>query len=487
MGRHLKAILFVALALLAVTPTAIAETITGDLTIRSARFPDGAQTSIHPEAAIIRLTERTEAVLVSAPRLHVIVYEKPYLEVPGGPAVQQDLKQRSYTITNAIVARTSGTHDGYLGMYPEETATLNMTGHGAMNASLSMATRMEDGGQRTSDDPRSWWYLQQIEGPHGLYTTSGSAVLDGPSAIKIHGLDVTIQGAENATAEIVRTGRFQDDPLHSRQVWLYLEAASLHVEVAGDAPLEAAARGAASLAWTGEVTLKSPGGNLRASGATYTPTRDEETLDGRLTATLTPNGDGRSGRLLVNGDLGQTTLARVPLHAPLTPGAAASLWVLGAVVGSALPVGGLVAVLAHRRGAQLEEALRKADEAEDADEWEDALHWLQEARRLRRKDADLALREATALRNLDRSQEALAAYDAAALLSGSHEAPYWAGILCVHLGEFDAAETYLKAALDRNSGLHADIEADPLLALVRASASFQEALWDARRATVSLS
>jgi hypothetical protein len=401
-----------------------------------------------------------------------------------------------------------GNNSGWLGIHPMNGGSLDFTPSGAATLDPSplftfaspeadsVGTQNQHGGNRENADQP--WFIQKSAAPNVIATQPGVAVQSGPAELKIKGADVAMRSDTNATAYRTEDTSAQGPARERVQRWLVITFDSGDVTITSNgAPFQIAAPSAA-VAFDGNARFVPDSGSLQLGGVTYpADAGSPATIDGRLSAIVTPASGGDALGMTLRGDARAASFVRVA--APGTSAAFSWLWVgVGAV--ALVVVGGAVVVVKKRRVrpiaairarfrkpklaplapviggppasvepappesravvAQVAESYaERAHAAALAKNWPVAIDLMQRALRTHPELPDGHLELGRALLQDGQTDEAILAFEKAAWTSQDGEAETWCAVASVNASHEDQAEGYLLDALGRKE-LHPDVLAD---------------------------
>lgn len=490
-------------------PTVLAEPGSGQMLVEGPiQLPSGASVEGIPLAAFSSNMSSLTRMSLEAGTVRVIEASQSstVLPTPGEAEVSWPTVLNRSTLTHVRIDLASSGSDGWIGVYPSETACVlfefglpsgieprQTSEVGEDGNDLDSVARAYDAAFGETR-PNSHRYQRVVASPHVFSEAPGRATFTGPLVLKVFGPDLRLQSDEREGLLVTgASSRGSSDTREDVRTWVLLEIDQGELVVETRAPLVLALEDP-TVTWSGAATFSAVSGELRTATATYVTTGRHVSLVGDFTASLVPEArpDGMLVRVTLDGTLRATTLR--PESATVAGVAADSgswwLWGLGGlatvmvggtgiillrrsrVMGGRGPAAGIAAapakppvqpvlgILPVDDGLQADDCIRFADDAAVERRWARALHWARRARELAPQNARIRADEGEYLFQLGMFEEALAAFtEASRLDSEEGYADYRGAQAAAAAGRpVDEVLGWLHRALDRSPDLVGDLE-----------------------------
>lgn len=445
-------------------------------------------------------------------RTYVTVKE-PFPQLSFQPVPDEPKCYTDSNLTLSLEGAAEG--DSYVGFYPIE---MGLTFEDAKAAHLEFWDngRLASNGAETTSlrptdaHPRDrHYYVMDVNTSHVVVEASGLITGTMTGHLKVLGLPVHVSSDSGPHTFETGIGEPSGPAGEQKRRWVFVTLKNADFVLESGAPVLAAVEGLQA-STSGKLSFRAMSGSIVSSEATYSPRRAQtDSINGTFSTTLIPrDGVGNVGTLTLQGTVAGTSMVRVPVP-PGAEGAAASslsLLLLGAVLGggAAVAVGAVVlyrrrmqkrvhpalargapnepAVLVtveHEEPESLERLLEKATTAAAWADWASALRLVRRAQHEAPDDADLRRSEGRYLSRLGHHEEALAAYEVAAVL-GDAVAYVDAAVCAWRMRDEPSAKAFLEKALEADPTLAAEIEREPALEILREDEEVQRLLRDAR-------
>lgn len=477
-GRQRGQVLFA--IVLATLPVVHAAPASGELHVEGPlRFALDTESELIPIALLLEGLEGLSELAFAAPEARVCEGWRRDLEVStGGHRLFKDIEDdfACYTVHDMRATLLSGgDHAGWLGLHGDPEARLHVEGPIVMEAKPASTLASEDsngaGTPQTPQDPHWPYFTAHSATTHLTAVTPGRLTYTGPAALLLKGPDIHLKARENETTHATHDAPKSNEAVRERELrWVHIQTTGLTLTLQNTGTPAQILASTAHATWDGTLRLDHATGWFQAGISEYHARGQTAELEGTFASTIRPASD--TILLGLTGDLRTTTLAAAtsapaPPETTLTPRAVGlwSLILLGAALASWVSIHHFTE--AHRAHEAVRRCDDRAFEAANRFDYAQALKFAQQGRALAPHDADLAMLEATMLKNLGRTDEALEAYEHAARLAepSNGEPDYWAAVLCLHrqqAGDLNLAFNHADQALRRQPQLAWRIEDDTL-------------------------
>ena len=395
------------------------------------------------------------------------------VQLAGLPRILVDVgySEQTWHAEGLKVSFAEGDPTGFLGVYPDDAASLSLQAEGETTAEPRAESAV--GSRLTTSDgatPSDLEYFVHIRQTHLLLTAFGIATYGGGGDWKVNGPDIQLRTALNTTRE--ETGLKEAANGELVWKWVVIEPAGSCTAHVARATFEVAARDA-HLAWDGAMRLSPVSGSLRTEHAVYVAGSRDVTLEGAFEATLSPVNKGQKTRLELSGDLRSTSLLQQPARGA-TGGGSAVAWgvvLLGAVAVGAVGGAAALTVSALRRrrafpsaspAARAQECRSRAEEHIRQERFSEAFEWYRRARLLSPGSVYLVSQEAFCLARMGRTMEAVALYaEANRMMPDDGDAAVnIARLLRGVKGQESEVEGWLREAIEKSPIIAYELDAD---------------------------
>lgn len=494
--------LLLCLSLPLFVPTALAEEISGSLTVRALRTPD--DTSLTATGLLAFLAEDTRDLpwlYAEGDNANVCRHSVTFIDTLAR-LQKPPPTQSCYSLPHATIRLAEqGDHTGFLGAHPASDTTLSLDRAASTGFEFKVDRNVADaeihedsapvGDTSRQDYP---YYAVSMHELHAFAKTRAGATLQGTLALRIKGPDVVVK-AHNTTHEATGIRESSNGLTSERtETWLYVTLERAALRLPPETPVEFAASSVPELQATGQFTVISPKGALHAGSVDYTPSGNaRETLDGHLLLALTPKRTDEAS-LAVLGEVESTSMRAASVPVPVVSGWwGPGLVVLGAVVAAGV---GAWSVGGRRRGRAgpaspvsqvvdsivLQAILERVEEAVGREDWSSARAEMARARGLERRSEFVAA-EAFYLRRQQEYDHAIGVYEEAARL-GDKTAYVGAAICAIALNDHALATLLLQKGIQLSREMVDEIRAEPLImTALRGREDFEALMRNAENAT----
>lgn len=455
--------------LVVLAPTALAASVSGEMTALSLSLPTHGTLDGRPLAGLVSGDLVATTLAGRAARLHVVEYEETRLALATGTLQAGPPRVTHHNFTNAELSLSGAGPGSMAGFYPRDGATFEME---ATTSSLHAEARSTLTDQdEASADLDAWWYAQEVDDPHVAVAARGVALMTGAWAVKVRGGAATIESDEGTVT--LRTGADASAPGHATIRWLLIESQAIDMTLDTGSTLLLAALVEGHASWTGAARVDGASGRLHADGIEYEARMSSATVDGDLRARLSPAPTSGPVRLLlgISGDMRSTSLAAATV-APVPSGSSwTGVWILAAAV-VLLGGGAGVAFSVRRRHAPMSPVrdpvvplvtivqqpsakasaaaalVKQAYEQGDARNWEEAAVLFARARKLDPTHPRVALDEGFARYMAQDHAGAIHVLEEAAKDSRDGEAELLCAYCALAAGDREGAGSFILQALE---------------------------------------